>query len=81
MRLSIISGLFTDRRESRGPCSDGTPRARHARKRQEKAIVSNLGSLGLEQMGASQGHQEMLSPPAFHLCLGLMDRNLHGGHN
>lgn len=46
--------LFTDRCESRGPCSDGTPSVRHARKRREKAIVSDLGPQSPEQMGTSR---------------------------
>lgn len=47
--------LFTNRCESRGPCSDGTPSVRHARKRREKAIVSDLGPRSPERMEMSRG--------------------------
>lgn len=70
VRLSTVPCLFTDRRESRGPCSDGTPSARHARKRREKAIVSDLGVPGPRKNGGKPGASGNAKPPVFTPCLG-----------
>ncbi|EHB16012.1 Peroxisome proliferator-activated receptor gamma coactivator 1-beta [Heterocephalus glaber] len=40
--------------ESRGPCADGTPSFRRARKRQEKAIVSDLGPRSPDYMSSRE---------------------------
>ncbi|XP_050013887.1 peroxisome proliferator-activated receptor gamma coactivator 1-beta isoform X3 [Alexandromys fortis] len=47
------------RRESRGPCSDGTPRARHARKRQEKAIQGEGRVVYIRNLSSDMSSREL----------------------